>query len=72
MTARERYYLNSHLDRLLSWQIANAERELSAIAAERRERIRFLRRCWKNYRLGITRVIRDNVAVYNRAIQRGV
>lgn len=71
MNARELYYLNHHLDRLLAWQIAQVESELREIRAARRERIRVLRRAYKNWRLGINRVIADNVACYNRAIVRG-
>ena len=71
MTARERYKLNSHCERLLAWQIANVERELKAARDAKREKIRKLRRAWKNYKLGINRVIADNVRVYNRAILKG-
>ncbi len=71
MNARERYYLNSHLDRLLDWQIRQAEKEMERINRERIERKRRIIHAWKNYRLGISFVIRDNLAVYNRAILSG-
>ena len=71
MTTRERYYLNSHLDRLLAWQIAQVEKETARINAERRERKRTIIRAFKNWKLGINRVIADNLSVYNRAILSG-
>lgn len=63
MTTRELYYLNRHLDRLILWQIANAERER---AIRRRE----FRRAWKQMLVNraIRIVIKDNLDCYRRAV----
>lgn len=71
MNARERYYLNAHLDRLLAWQIAQAEKEIARINEVKRERKRTIIRAYKNWKLGIDLVRRDNLNVYRRAIGFG-
>jgi hypothetical protein len=71
MTTREMYYHLRHVERLLSWQIAQAEKEMARVRAERREKVRKLRQAYKNFKLGINRVRKANVEYYNRQIARG-
>lgn len=71
MTARERYKLFSHLERLMLWQIAQFEAMVREEKRERRERIRRLREANRRVKLGIPAVIRANVDYYSRTISRG-
>jgi hypothetical protein len=71
MTTREMYYHLRHVERLLSWQIAQAEKEMARVRAERRERVRAIRQAYKSFKLGINRVRKANVEYYNRQIARG-
>ncbi len=67
MTSRARYYHLRHTERLLLWQIARVQEQMSA----ERAKLRVIRHAHKWYKLGIPRVIADNVRVYNRAIAKG-
>lgn len=71
MTARERYYHLRHQERFILWQITQAEKDMARMRMERREKLRRLRKAYKDWRLGITFVRRANVEYYNRAIARG-
>ena len=71
MNARERYYHLRHQERLTLWQIAQAEKEIARLRMEQREKIRRIRKAYKDWRYGITFVRRANVEYYNRAIARG-
>jgi hypothetical protein len=68
---RELYYHLRHVERLLSWQIEQAEKEMARIRAERIARKRKLREAYRAWKLGIPQVRRANVEYYTRQIARG-
>ena len=69
VNTRQRYYHLRHTERLLLWQIAQAEKEMARIKLERRDTLRRIRMAHKNVKLGIRAVINANVAYYNRAVR---
>ena len=68
MTAKERYRFLRHSERLLSWQIEQAEKELRALNAQRRDKLRAIRQAHRSFKLGIGLVRAANVAYYNRVV----